>query len=250
MPAHLRAVFPEMLPAQTAWWRRLGISIPEAKLLLEFHAAFASSQTRSLSLRLPRQFATRIAVIALAVLIAAPLTAAPPEEDDWTFHALLPLGSAPLSLMPSGKGLSLMATAECPLLEGWKRVVRNHHTVLLDAAGTPMRQFPDHVSFRVTASTRSDRLLPFDKPEPIQGGDPKTWLKQLSFRLKIFHGLEAHEIDPAGVTNLGVPADVPYDERIYLVSFGIKDIPATDRLMLEVFAPDGTRVGRFHLELL
>ena len=26
--------------------------------------------------------------------------------------------------------------------------------------------------------------------------------------------------------------------------------PATDRLVLEVFSPDGTRVGRFHLELL
>lgn len=201
-------------------------------------------------MRLSRQLVTRIAVIALALLIAAPLTASPPGEDDWTFHALLPLGSTPLSLRPSGTGLTLMATAECPLLEGWKRVVRNHHTVLLDSAGTPVRMFPEHLNFRVTASTRSDRLLSEDKPEPTPGADAKTWLKQLTFRLKIFHGLEAREVDPAGITNLGMPPDVPYDERIYLVSFEVRDIPATDRLMLEVFAPDGTRVGRFHLELL
>ena len=201
--------------------------------------------------RLQQARAIRIAVVALALTV--PLGAATPQAqnlEDWTFHALLPLGSTPLSLKPAGTGLTLMATAESPMFEGWKRVVRNHRSVLLDASGTPVRTFPETVNFRVTASTRSDRFMPFDKPDPIPGDDAKAWLKQLTFRLKIFHGLEAREVDPAAVKNLGVPPDVPYDERIYLVGFEIKDVPATDRLVLEVFAPDGTRVGRFHLELL
>jgi hypothetical protein len=194
----------------------------------------------------------RIAAVALALVV--PLGAArarqAQELEDWTFHALLPLGSATLSLKPAGTGLTLMATAESPMFEGWKRVMRNHRGVLLDASGTPVRLFPETVSFRVTASTRGDRLMPYDKPEPIPGDDVGTWLKQLTFRLKIFDGLESREVEPAAVKNLGVPPDVPYDERIYLVSFDIKDVPSSDRLVLEVFAPDGTRVGRFHLELL
>lgn len=194
----------------------------------------------------------RTVILALAAVI--PLSAAhapqPQQAEDWTFHALLPLGSAPLSLKPAGAYLTLMATAESPMFEGWRRVVRNHRSVLLDASGAPVRVFPGNLNFRVTASARNDRVLPFDKPDPIPGDDAKAWLKQLTFRLKIFHGLEAREVDPAAVKNLGVPPDVPYDERIYLVNFELKDVPASDRLMLEVFAPDGTRVGRFHLELL
>lgn len=143
-----------------------------------------------------------------------------------------------------------MATAESPMFEGWRRVIRNHHSIVLDASGTPVRFFPQTLKFRVTASTRSDRLMPFDKPDPIEGSDARAWLKQLSFRLKIFHGLDAHEVEPAAITNLGMPPDIPYDERIYEVSFDLKDMPATDRLVLEVFSPDGERVGRFHLELL
>jgi hypothetical protein len=194
----------------------------------------------------------RIAVVALALVVLLGAQRAPQaqELEDWTFHALLPLGAATFSLKPAGTGLALMATAESPMFEGWKRVVRNHRGVLLDASGTPVRMFPETVNFRVTASTRTDRLLPFDKPEPIPADDAGAWLKQLTFRLKIFDGLESRELEPAAVKNLGVPPDVPYDERIYLVRFEIKNVPATDRLVLEVFAPDGTRVGRFHLELL
>lgn len=153
-------------------------------------------------------------------------------------------------MKPGSIALSLMATAENPMFEGWRRVTRNHSRQLLDASGVPVRTFPDSVTFRVTASTRSDRVLPFDRPDPIPGADAETWLKNLSFRLKIFSGVEAREIEPTTIKHLGMPPDVPYDERIYVVRFDIKNVPSTDRLVLEVFAPDGSRVGKFHLELL
>ena len=195
----------------------------------------------------------RVLILAtVAVLLASFGIAARPTQDadDWTFHSLVPLGFAPLTLKPSNTGLTLMATAESPQFEGWHRVVRNSRRTLLDAAGTPVRTFPGSVDFRVTASTRSDRVLPFDKPDPISATDANAWLKNLTFRLKIFRGLESRELEPAAMKNLGVPLDVPYDERIYLVSFDLQDVSASDRLVLEVFAPDGQRVGRFHLELL
>lgn len=199
----------------------------------------------------------RIAILALAVAI--PLSAARPpqrsqqsaqDNEDWTFHSLLPLGSTPLAMKPGPNDLTLMATAESPMFEGWRRVIRNNQRQLVDASGVPVRSFPENLNFRVTASTRSDRVLPFDQPDPIAGSDTETWLRNLSFRLKIFRGLDAREVEPVAIKNLGMPPDVPYDERIYLVSFDVKDVPSTDRLVLEVFAPDGTRVGKFHLELL
>jgi hypothetical protein len=198
----------------------------------------------------------RTAVIALALVIPLSAARAPQpqtqhqDDQEWTFHTLLPLGSAPLSLKPAGSSLTLMATAESPLFEGWHRTVRNNRRRVLDAACTAVRAFPETIRFRVTASARADRVLPFDRPDPISGTDPETWLKKLSFRLKIFDGLDARELEPTAIKNLGMPPDVPYDERIYVVAFELKDVPVSDRLVLEVFAPDGTRVARFHLELL
>lgn len=206
------------------------------------------------TLRTRRITRRMLAILVMALPLTAVRIAQPQSQsqsnDEWTFHSLLPLGSTPLALKPAGTPLTLMATAESPMFEGWRRVTRGNRTVLLDASGTPVRQFPKMVRFRVSASTRPDRMLPFDKPFPVTGDDPSKWLKQLSFRLKIFHGLDAREVQPATVQHLGVPPDVPYDERIYLVTFELKDVPAGDRLVLEVFAPDGTRVGKFHLELL
>ena len=46
-----------------------------------------------------------------------------------------------------------------------------------------------------------------------------------------------------------MPAEVPYDERIYLAGFNLNGVPATDRIVLEVLDPAGARISRFHLEL-
>lgn len=218
---------------------------PDCPAELQPHPSFGG-------VRVKPAFANKFATSILVTALAMPMIAArqPQNSEEWTFHSLTPLGFTPLTLKPSNTGLTLMATAESPRFEGWHRVIRNNRRTLLDAAGAPVLTFPGSVDFRVTASERSDRVMPFDAPDPISATDANTWLTKLTFRLKIFHGLDATEVEPTALKNLGVPLDVPYDERIYLVSFDLRDVPVTDRLVLEVFAPDGERVGRFHLELL
>jgi len=49
---------------------------------------------------------------------------------------------------------------------------------------------------------------------------------------------------------IGVPADIPYDERVFRVSFDIGERPVTDRFMLEIYSPEGEQLGRFCFELL
>jgi hypothetical protein len=48
---------------------------------------------------------------------------------------------------------------------------------------------------------------------------------------------------------IGVPADIAYKERIYRVSVNLPRVPMSDRVVLEVFAPDGERICKFHLDL-
>ena len=46
-----------------------------------------------------------------------------------------------------------------------------------------------------------------------------------------------------------MPPDIPYDERVYQISFDIGRIPITDRVVLEVLSPSGERLCKFHLDL-
>jgi hypothetical protein len=49
---------------------------------------------------------------------------------------------------------------------------------------------------------------------------------------------------------IGVPADVPYDERVYRINFALDKLPITDRCVLEVLSPTGERLTKFHFDLL
>jgi hypothetical protein len=48
---------------------------------------------------------------------------------------------------------------------------------------------------------------------------------------------------------VGMPMDVPYDERIYRVSFDLGEVPLADRIVLEVLSPREERLTRFHLDM-
>jgi hypothetical protein len=70
----------------------------------------------------------------------------------------------------------------------------------------------------------------------------------LRFRLKIFKRHPRHRTrEPKVVSVIGVPADVPYDERVYRVSFKLDRIPLKHRIVLEL-SPGGERISKFHLE--
>ena len=48
---------------------------------------------------------------------------------------------------------------------------------------------------------------------------------------------------------IGVPDDVPYNERVYRVAFEIGSVPTDRRMLLEVLTPQGERICKFHLDL-
>jgi hypothetical protein len=166
-----------------------------------------------------------------------------------TFRSAIPAGYEVVQLQPSGALLSLLALVECPEIEGAHRTSDGLNAEVISAGGLPLRQFPRHFSYRVTASLRKTII---DSPSfrVITQADPERVLLQLKFKLRGYNGLEAEQIPIESVSLIGVPADVPYDERVYRVSFDVGDRPVTERFVLEVLSPGGERLARFHFELL
>jgi hypothetical protein len=118
------------------------------------------------------------------------------------------------------------------------------------ADGEPLESFPRHFSFRVTATLRKTLL---EEPGTTlkTEEDPSEMLATLKFRLKAYDGLQMRVIEPESTSMIGVPADVPYDERVYRVNFDLPgNEPPTERFVLEVIAPEGERLARLHFSLL
>lgn len=177
---------------------------------------------------------------------------APPgsyDNTDFRFHSIVPLGMESLELLPSRSMVNLLASATSAQFEGMERKPSRGHVVLLSSRGGSVRRFPEQVDFRISATTEGKA---FD-PDPLQIQTqiaPSEFLLALHFRLKVFHGLESFYIEPDSVEQIGEPADVPASERIYIAHFALRNLPTTDRILLEVLDPSGERVTRFHLDLL
>lgn len=190
-------------------------------------------------------------VAALLLLAAGAMSAerpakAPGQDAGRQLRAQIPLGILGFTLEPSRRTLYVMSTAESSAFEGWS-VTGEHADTVIDASGAPVERFPERVAFRVTASAMENLLeVPLDKITVNQ--DLNSLLLALRFRLKIFHGIEATELEPDRVEMLGMPAEVAYDERVYLASFVLPPTSIADRLVFEVFTPQGDRLCKFHLE--
>ena|SRR5947209_2506252 len=178
---------------------------------------------------------------------ALALAAAPPQPV--VFHASTPAGYDVLLLKPANAEMSLLGLVECPELEGAQHVSEGTSARVVSADGTPLTQFPHNFSFRITASLRKT-VLAGPTAEVTSNDSPQDFLLKLKFGLKVFNGLNVREIQPESVEMIGVPADLPYDERIYRVSFSIDDVPVSDRMVLEVLSPQNERLTRFHFDLL
>lgn len=196
------------------------------------------------------------AAAALFFLAALPGTmsgskaAATSPDVAYEFHSVLPLGSDMFVVDGKKGSVLLLASAVSPQLEGWRRINQGGSRFLYTADGQRVRTYPEHVQFRVTASAL-DRA-PGDDYDPVTVKTSlplNDYLLGLQFQVRIFHGLKMQVVSPAEVHMLGVPADIPYNERIYRVSFDLPQVPVQDRMVLEVLAPDGTRLSRFHYEL-
>jgi hypothetical protein len=131
------------------------------------------------------------------------------------------------------------------------RVTRVHlGGTVVGPDGTQMRHYPQQLTFRVTASAIESEMLSNDIDSVDYPGDMNSFLLGMNFRLKIYRGLKVSVMKPERVHLIGVPADQPFEERVYKVAFDTNEIPLDARLVLEVTGPDGARLSRFHLEVL
>ena len=192
----------------------------------------------------------------LIALICA-CTVAPAEKKKKTdpnrfvqiFQARIPLGAEQFKLVPGGSEFYVMASVESPQFDGVRRITENERVRLATNTGNPFRFYPEYLQFRVSSSAR-DKLIDNDPWKIPATTDLNSFLTGLKFRIKIFKGLSARVIHPAFVEELGVPDDVPFDERIYSVGFNIGKVPIEDRVVMEVVAPSGERLCKFHLDLM
>ncbi|HVZ16941.1 MAG TPA: hypothetical protein VG897_07485 [Terriglobales bacterium] len=183
----------------------------------------------------------------LALCLAA--SAVAKESRVYSVNGRIPLGIESFRLEPAGRDFYLMASVENPAFDGlyWS-TDRKGHTRLFGRDDNRVMFYPERIQFRVTASAR-EKLVgdsPFRTRANLRVAD---MLQQLRFRVKVFHALEYRYMQPVFVREIGVPADVPYEERIYQIGFEIGKIPIDDRVVMEVFSPTGERLCKFHLDL-
>jgi hypothetical protein len=194
---------------------------------------------------------SKVIRIVAAVLLSTALFGQQPHEPDVHFHSLIPLGAEAYELKSDKwKGMmTLMASAESPEFEGMVRRAGKKRDPLESADGTTMHRFPRRVSFRVTATFRSH----FTDTSPFTisaSGAQNDYLLKLQFRVVVFHGLRQTVIEPESVEMIGMPDEVPYDERIFRMAVNLSDVPVGDRVVLEVRDPEGGRICKFHLDLM
>jgi hypothetical protein len=159
-------------------------------------------------------------------------------------HSTLPAGYDVVVLKPSKANLSLIGLIECPELEGAQRVAEGSHRKLVSADGDSIKEFPQRFSFRITASLRKV-LIDGPATSVDVGDDPQQLLLKLKFRIRAYDGLNVQEIVPQSVEMIGMPADVPYDERVYRINVSVGSLPITDRLVVEIFSPEGELLTHF-----
>jgi hypothetical protein len=161
----------------------------------------------------------------------------------------MPAGYDLMLLKPSKATLSLIGLIECPELEGAQHVAEGSRKRLVSADGTTVRQFPQRFSFRITASLK--KIFIEDPNTSVNiPDDPHELLLKLKFRVLAYNGLESREIVPQSIELIGVPADVPSDERVYRINIDTGNLPITDRVVVEILSPQGELLTHFPFILL
>lgn len=152
-------------------------------------------------------------------------------------------------LTPSKAEVSILGLVECPEIEGAQRVSQGIKAFLISSNGVPLKHYPREFSFRITATMRKTLL---DSPSQTVATkyDPRQFLMKLRFKLKIYHGLQRRAVFPRSVKMIGMPGDVPYDERVFRVNFDVEDLPVTDRIVLEILSPEDELLTHFTFGLL
>lgn len=185
-------------------------------------------------------------IVAGFALAAAARTTPKPTPG---LHSNMPAGYDVIVLKPSKATLSLIGLIECPELEGAQHVAEGSHRKLVSAEGGTIKEFPNRFSFRITASLKKV-FVEGPNTSIDLADDPQQLLLKLKFRIRAYNGLEVREIEPQSIEMIGMPADVPYDERVYRINVEGANLPITDRLVVEIFSPQGQLLTHFPFSLL
>ena len=188
--------------------------------------------------------------MSVVALFSAALFAQSPAPD-LHFHSWVPLGAEALELHgDKWKGtITLLGSAENPEFEGMVRRETNQRTALYSADGARIKLYPGRIRFRITASYRTHMVDA--SPFPISTDNAANdYLLHLQFRVVVFNGLRQTVVQPEAVEMIGMPGEIPYDERIYRLAVEFPNVPLTDRVVLEVRDADGNRICKFHLDLI
>ena len=195
-----------------------------------------------------------LVLFALCLILAPAAQTQPPGAakaalpTGWRFNFTIPLGTDLLVLRPSKQTVALLASAESNEFKDWQLVEIDGKRNIIGLDGKPIRNMPRHIIFRITAGNK-DKISD-EAPYPIDiNSSLNDFLLSLKFRLKIFRGMDARELEPEETKVIGVPADEPYNERIFRTSFDVGDVKIDDRLVLEIYAGNNDqRISKFHLE--
>lgn len=185
----------------------------------------------------------------IACAAAALLASAQQQQQVQRFTTLEHLDNDTVKLQPAGESLTFLATWISPELAKYEKVRTPSGVYIRDANGARLTKYPEKMTLRVTIGNKT--LLDDKKAFELDSNmSAEELARNVHFRLKVYDGLEYRVIEPENVKNIGMPKDVPYNERIYLVDFALKNVPIERRLMIEVLDPLDQRVARFGISLL
>jgi hypothetical protein len=201
-----------------------------------------------------RKNSVRLALLAMILLSlmwqSKTLRADDDQYETFFFHSPVPLGLEAIQILPTKKRVYLLASVENQTLDGLQVNRAPHVGSVSRSDGSPVKSYPAGLDFRVTASALPNDFRGVDQDEVTTHESMNDFLLGLKFKLKVFRGLHMQQLTPSNVKLIGVPAYETYEERVYRVTFDTPDLPVDARLVLEVYDADGTRLTRFHLEML
>lgn len=91
-----------------------------------------------------------------------------------------------------------------------------------------------------------------DKPFIVETrGSTRDFLRKLTFVARVFHRGEVRSssLAPTALRQVGVPPEIPANERVYRASFDVGELSVDDHVVLEVNDSEGTPVTKFFLQL-
>jgi hypothetical protein len=177
------------------------------------------------------------------------LTVAGAQQTAARFTELEHLDADAVKLSKTGETVTFLATWIAPELKSMRRVVSGKGAYIRTDDGQVITKYPEKMVLRISVGERTkvDGTTPIEFDSPYNADQ---LAKNLHFRLRVYNGLDYRVVEPTSAKMIGVPAELPYNQRIYLVEFPLKNVAVEERLMIEALDPNDTRVTRFTVSML